>query len=277
MILSKLYDDKHIEGTCVLLYGASGTGKTTWSAGYGDDAIIMTDRNGIITLKSPLFKKKVGTNPFIVEYTPDESPAAPKLYDAMRNQIDTYFDPKNIDSWSCLVLDDIASVRIAARNKAIELNGFLGKSKTGSNMESSKFNKMIVIPTLADFGTEMGLIEAFLRQLTDAVRSAGKNLIVNTHERLYRSKGENTTITAVKPLFTGADTPDTMPGIFDMVWYIRTVGAGSATAREIITDSEGGIMAKSRWGGMFKPIERGLTAKEAFARIKLWQTEGKLN
>lgn len=256
-----------------MVYGPSGTGKTFWAGSAGDDSIFMTDRNGIITLKSPLFKQKVGTNPFVVEIKPDESPSAPKLYDSLRNQIDGFLAPETKNDWRTLILDDINTTRIGARSKAVELNGLMGRSKTKANMQSGKF-KDIIIPTISDFGTEMGLVEAFLRQLTDGMRQEGKNLIVNAHERLYRKEGSNT-IVAVKPLFTGTDTPDAMPGIFDMVWYIRTVGTGNATKREFVTDAEGGIMAKTRWGGLFKQTERDITAKEVFDRIEDWQKNRK--
>jgi hypothetical protein len=273
-MLKRISEDKHIEGTCMMLYGAAGTGKTFWSAGAGDDWIVMTDRNGIITLKSKLFKDKVGTDPFIVELHPDDTPTMPKMFDALRNQIDSLLAPATKNDWSGIVIDDINSTRIAARNKAIELNGLSGKSKTSGNAQSGKF-KDIVIPTLADFGTEMGLVESFLRQMTDGLRSEGKNCIVCAHERLYRKEGTNNII-AVKPLFTGTDTPDAMPGIFDMVWYIRTVGTGANVKREFVTESEGGIMAKTRWGGLFKNPERDITAKEVFSRIHKWQTTSSL-
>jgi hypothetical protein len=272
--MRRLSEDKRIEGTCMMIYGAAGTGKTFWSAGAGDDWIVLTDRNGIITLKSPLFKKQVGTDPFVVEVIPDQSPTQPKMFDALRNQIDGFLAPATRGDWKGIVLDDINTTRIAARNKAIELNGFMGRSKTSSNAQSGKF-KDIIIPTISDFGTEMGLVESFLRQLTDGMREEGKNLIVCAHERIYRKEGSNT-IVAVKPFFTGTDTPDAMPGIFDLVWYIRTVGSGSNTKREFVTDSEGGIMAKTRWGGLFKNPEREITAKQVFARIDKWQSEGTL-
>ncbi len=269
-MLTRLSQDKRIEGTCMMLYGAAGTGKTFWAAGAGDDWIVLTDRNGIITLKSKLFKDKVGTDPFIVELHPDDSPTMPKMFDTLRNQIDGLLAPATKNDWSGIIIDDINSTRIAARNKAIELNGISGKSKTSGNAQSGKF-KDIIIPTIADFGTEMGLVESFLRQLTDGLRSEGKNCIVCAHERLYRKEGTNN-ITAVKPLFTGTDTPDAMPGIFDMLWYIRTVGSGANVKREFVTESEGGIMAKTRWGGLFKNPERDVTAKQVFSRIHAWQT-----
>lgn len=270
--MKRLSEDTRIEGAQMFLYSENGAGKTFWSAGAGDDWIVMTDRNGILTLKSKLFKDKVGTNPFIVELTPDESPTQPKMFDSIRNQIDGFLSPQTKNDWRGLIIDDVNSTRIAARNKAVDLNGVSGKSKTAVNMQSGKF-KDIVIPTMADFGTEMGLVESFLRQMTDGLRSEGKHSIVGAHQRLYRKQGDSTII-AIKPLLTGTDTPDQIPGIFDMVWYLRTVGAGSNVKREFVTESEGGIMAKTRLGGLFKNPERDITAKQVFDRIDKWLKDG---
>lgn len=257
-----------------MLYGESGTGKTFWSAGAGDDWIVMTDRNGIITMKSKLFKDKVGTNPFLVEIAPDDSPIMPRTFDTIRNLIDGFLAPSTKEDWRGLIIDDVNFTRLAARNKAVELNGLSGRSKTSGNAQSGKFKDILML-TQADFGTEMGLVEAFLRQMTDGLRAEGKNSIVCAHQRLYRKGGSNE-VTATKPLFTGTDTPDTMPGIFDMVWYLRAVGSGSNVKREFVTDSEGGIMAKTRWAGLFKNPERDITAKSVFERIDKWQKEGSL-
>lgn len=273
-MLKKLSDDKRIEGTQLFLYSENGAGKTFWGAGAGDDWVFITDRNGITTLKSKLFKDKVGTDPFLMEIVHDESPTVPKMFDSLRNQIDMLLAPATKNDFRGIILDDLNALRIGARNKAIDLNGSLGRSKSAVNAQSGKF-KDILIPTISDFGTEMGLTDAFLRQLTEGLREEGKHSIVGAHQRLYRKQGDNT-IVAIKPLLTGTDTPDSIPGLFDLVWYMRSVGSGSNVKREFVTEAEGGIMAKSRWGGMFKNIERDITAKEVFDRIDRWQKEGKI-
>lgn len=273
--LKRISEDKKIEGTQAFIYGASGVGKTFAAGSAGNDFVFITDRNGVATLKSKLFKDRIGTDPYILELTPDESPTQPKMFDAIRNQIDMLMSPSTINDFRGIIIDDINSTRIGARNKAIDLNGALGRSKSSVNAGSGKF-KDILIPTMADFGTEMGLVESFLRQLTDGLREENKHSIVCGHERLYRNKGGDASlITAIKPLFTGQDTPDAIPGIFDLCWYLRTVGSGSGTKREFLTDSDGGILAKTRWGGLFAITERNITMKQVFDRIELWQKEGK--
>ena len=275
MTLVRLHDySKTVpSGIMQLVYGPSGTGKTFYAGSAGDDWVFMTDKNGVKTLESKLFADKVGTNPYVMEIKPDESPTRPTMFDSIRNQIDMLLSPATKNDFRGIILDDINTTRIGARSKAIDLNGTLGKSKSAVNAQSGKF-KDILIPTIADFGTEMSLVEAFLRQLTDGLRDEGKHLIVCAHERIYRNKDSNI-ITAVKPLFTGADTPDAIPGIMDLTWYIRTVGAGMNIKREFVTESEGHIMAKTRLGGLFKPVERDITAKEVFDRCERWLKERK--
>jgi len=274
-MLKRVSEDTRIEGTQVFIYGGSGVGKTYAAASAGSDWVLITDRNGLITVKSKLFKDKIGTDPFLLELVPDESPTQPKMFDAIRNQIDMLMAPATKNDFRGIIIDDINSTRIAARNKAVDLNGTLGRSKSGVNAQSGKF-KDIIIPTMADFGTEMSLVESFLRQFTDGMREEGKHSIVCGHERFYRNKaGDANLVSMIKPLFTGQDTPDAIPGIFDLVWYLRTVGSGAATKREFLTDSEGGILAKTRWSGLFKTTERDITMKEVFDRIELWQKEGK--
>ena len=274
--LKKLSEDKTLDGTQAYLYGASGVGKTFAAASAGDDWVLFTDRNGIATVKSKLFKEKVGTDPYVIEVIPDESPTKPKLFDSIRNQIDMLMAPETKNDFRGIIIDDINTTRVGARNKAVDLNGTLGRSKSGVNAASGKF-KDIIIPTMADFGSEMSLMEAFLRQLTEGLRSENKHSIVCGHERIYRNKaGDANVISAIKPLMTGADTPDMIPGLFDLCWYVRAVGAGSGAKREFVTESEGGILAKTRWGGLFRHVERDITMKEVFARIDKWQLEGKI-
>lgn len=270
-MLTKLSEDKRIEGTQSFIYGANGVGKTGWSAACSDRTIVVTDRNGKATLKSKWWKEKYKCDPFIVEISPDDTPSAPKFYDKLRNLVDGFLAKDTRDTWDNLVLDDLNSIRMAARNKAIELNGLTGRSKTSGNMQSGKF-KDIILPTIADFGTEMGLVESFLRQLTDGLREENKNSFVHAHERFYRSK--DGVILSTKPLLTGVDSPDSIPGIFDLVWYMRVVGTGSNTKREFVTDTESGIMAKTRWGGLFKNPERDISSAEVIRRITKWQVEG---
>lgn len=260
-----------IEGVQIFVYGANGVGKTAESAAVcGDRTVVITDGNGRATIRSKWWREKYKCDPIVLEVKADETPTIPKLFDNLRNMTDELID-KHSSDWDAIVYDDLNTLRLSARNKAVDLNGTKGKSQTSNEAKSGKF-KDIIIPAIQDFGLEMGLVESFLRETTTYLREAGKHCIINAHERLYTKEGTNT-IYAIKPLLTGKDTPDTIPGIFDLVWYMRVIGSGQNTVREYITDTEAGIMAKTRWGGLFKQNERS-SLKDVVARIVKWQKEG---
>lgn len=274
MKLHKVSERKEYKGTCMLLFGAAGRGKTFFSASAGDRTVIITDGNGEATLHSPIFREKVKTDPYIVKINGDPSPSKPTAFDAIRNVIDDLFSD-NKDDFDTLVIDDIDFVRESSMTKGIFLNGLINRSKTSANMRSPAW-KDIIIQSQADYATEMRLVDSFLQQLTEVCRNEGKNLIVNAHERFIRKendKGEEY-LAKITPLFTGRDTPDNVARYFDLVWYIRTVGAGSNVKREFVTEPEGPLDCKTRWGGLFRNPERDLTAKQVFDRITTYQMTG---
>lgn len=272
MTLKRLSENKQKSPTLVLLYGGAGAGKTYWSAS-APNAVILTDGNGIITVKSKGWKEAhPNVDPFVIELRPDESPTAPQAFDSMRNQLDELFTAANLPLFETIVIDDIDFTRIAARNKGVTLNGLLNRSKTSTNMRSGAF-KDIIVQTEADFGTEMNLVDTFLLELTSACRQYGKNLIVCAHERYYMRNDDkgNSYIESVKPLFTGQKTPDNVTRYFDLVWYVKSIGAGTAIKREFITDQESYYPCKTRWSKLFKNPERDLTAAQVFKRISDYQ------
>lgn len=277
MELHKLSERTKVEGTCMLLFGAAGRGKTFWASG-ADRAIIITDGNGISTLRSPDFKRLVNTDPVLIEISPDKDPLRPTAFDQTRNLIDELFT-NNLNDFDTLILDDVDFIREAAMAKGIVMNGLGKRSQTAANNRSEKFgNIMMISQTEGDYFSEMRLVDGFLQQTTDACRSAGKNLIINAHERYVTREDEkgNEYIFKVNPLFTGRQTPDNVARYFDLVWYLRTIGTGSNVKREFVTANEGALDCKTRWGGLFKNPERDITAKQVFSRIKTFQLEGKI-
>lgn len=280
MKLVRLSDRTQVEGTCMLLYGAAGRGKTFWaSSANGDRTVVVTDGNGITTMKSPDWKERnPGVNPILLEVQSDKDPLQPRAYDFIRNLVDSLFTD-NKDEFDTLVIDDIDFVRESAMGKGIVMNsqGDKPRSQTANNNRSQKFgNIMMISQTQGDYQTEMRLVDGFLQQLTDGCRREGKNLIICAHERTIRKKDErgNEYVYKVNPLFTGVDTPDNIARYFDMVWYIRTVGTGSNVKREFITQSEGAYDCKTRWGRLFPNPLREVTSQYVFNRIKHYQETG---
>lgn len=279
MQLTKLSERTKIDGTCALIFGAAGRGKTFWSASAPGRVVVITDGNGIATLRSPKFKQMHPTaDPFIIEVPVDKNPLMPTAFDAVRNLIDELF-ATNLDGFDTLVIDDIDFIREGAMAKAIVMNSNATRSKTVANNRSEKFGNIMMISfTEGDYQAEMRLVDGFLQQTTDACRAAGKNLIVNAHERYIRKEDDkgNEYIFRVNPLFTGRDTADNTARYFDLVWYLRTIGTGSNVKREFVTDSEGAYDCKTRWGGLFQNPLREASAETVFNRIKTFQETGKI-
>lgn len=273
--MKRISEQARVEGIQQFIYGENGVGKSAWAgAAAGNRTIIVTTGNGAAVYRSKWWREKYRCDPFIEYIKLDDDPTLPRVLDNVRNTIENLLVKENRDQWDALVLDDINDIRVAARMKAIELNGFSGRSQTyGKGKEKGGKMHGYYLPTISDFGTEMGITDNFLRQLTDGMREERKHLFVCGHQRLYRKEGSNVVV-ATKPLVTGTDTPDSLPGIFDNVWYMRVVGTGTNTKREIITDAQEGIMAKTRWSGLFKPTERDLEASTMLERIMKWQVEG---
>lgn len=274
MLLHRLSEDTHIEPTIMMIYGGAGSGKT-WFSGSAPRAVVFSDRNGIVTLKSKGWKEAhPGIDPYLIELIPDDDPAKPNAFDSIRNQLEELFNKDNIDKFDTIVIDDIDFTRLAARNKGIVLNGLLNRSKTSTNatQKGSPF-KDIYILTMSDFGTEMNLFDTFLIELTSACRQYRKNLIVCAHERYYTRKDDkgNEYTVSVKPLFTGKDTPDNVTRYFDILWYVHTTGAGTALKREFITDQESYYPCKTRWSKLFSNPEKNITAAQVFDRIIAYQ------
>lgn len=268
-----LKDDTQKESTIALIYGGAGSGKTWWAAS-APRPVVFTDRNGLVTLKSKGWRSAhPNANPQIVRLNMDETPLNPRAFDQIRNQMDQLFSKENLDTFDTIIIDDIDFARTAARNKAVVLNGLDGRSKTSSMERQNPMFKDVFLLKRQDFGTEMGLVDNFLLELTSGCREYSKNLIVCAHELRSMKQDDkgNNFLESVKPLFTGQKTPDNITRYFDIVWYLHTIGAGSAIKREFVTDKESYYPCKTRWSGLFKNPERDVTAAQVFQRIDEYQ------
>lgn len=236
------------EGTTLLLYGNSGTGKTYFIGTAGDRALIISPSNGLATLKSALFKSQVSANPFIEVV--DEAPIPDKAtaFDKYSDIIDNYL-AKHRDEIDTIIVDDATALRRVALTKGLELNLKLGLSKTANK------SKEVIIPAVQDFGIEMNLIEQFIRYYTVQCKHLGKNFIITAHERLTYEKGETLNsaeiLRKISPGFTGKTFPDDITGLFDLTWHTETKGSGDRIWYQIRTQPDNVTTAKTRWGGIF--------------------------
>jgi len=267
MTITRLNDIPKGESICILLYGGGGTGKTWFCGTAGDRTLIINISLGILTLQSPLFRQKVGSNPIIHTITEDLIPDEPRGFDAVKDALN-YYTKNYPNEFDVIVIDDVTELRRLAMNKALQMNAELGNSKSLSH--SRKYNEQVV--AIQDYGQEMNLTEGAIRNLVTVSKELNKHLIVVAHERITYNKatqiGGIETVHKIAPGFTGKAFPDETTGIFDFVWHTEAEGSGANISYVIRTAGDNALIAKSRGNGLFKTKEVGLTFPEVIKRIK---------
>lgn len=279
--LPRLNDKEPGESITLLLYGASGTGKTRLAGTLGDRTLYISCGEGEETLKSVEFKKYHNSNPILLDPheilnnagLPDNAIAL----DSICTMLDEYLD-KHSEHFDHIVIDDLTFVRKFAMNKALDINQSLGKSKTKKDI-LERFD--VILPAVQDFGTEMAIIEWFLTTYVQIAKSKKKNLVVLAHERLFYDKpkniGEAPGIRKIGIAATGQSFPDTIPLLFDEVWHTEVIGGGETALYRVRTQGDAILTAKSRHGGTFNPTENiklDTTLLSMFNRIKTSQSKG---
>lgn len=246
----------------MLIYGASGTGKTYFCGTAGDRTLYMNIGSGIATLQSPAFTTKHQSNPLVVTI-----PLGDSSHDMVCDTIDYYLQ-KRRDEFDTMVVDDASALRRGAMIKAVQINADLNKSTTLAQAKKHGH----IVPAVQDYGEEMSVVESFLSDYTEIAKSHNVHLILTAHERLTYKKGgkigDPPVLTKIRPGFTGQTFPDTVPAFFDEVWRFSVVGKGSSKRYRITTEGSELVTAKSRHGGVFKEEEESLDFPTVVKRIK---------
>lgn len=272
--LSELKDEN--DPVNILYYGGGKTGKTWFLGTAGDRSLFVDTGKGTLTLKSKLFREKVGANPTIVSIEekigPKGIPDAARAFDYVCDVIDYALAtfPQDFDT---ICVDDLTWLRKFAMNKGLEVNQQTGKSKTLKTIVE-KYD--FIIPAIQDFGVEMSLIEQFLANYIDIVRRAGKNFIVAAHQRYVFEKaagegiGGAPKIREIRPAVTGTQFPDTITALFDNVWHAERIGggAGAGTVYRCTVHGDEQTVAGTRHAGVFETIERNPNFLEMLKRIR---------
>lgn len=264
--MPRLSELKLSESITLLCYGAPGMGKTYLSGSAGSRTLILTDLNGMVTLQNPTFRKQYpGVDPIVEVITPDEDPAQAKAYDQMANVINLYFE-KHLKEFDTLVIDDVDFLRSQAMNKAVGINAAESRSQTKTKIK----NHSMILPTMADFGTEMGLVEGFLSNLASTCRIFGKHLIVNAHERMIYEKNKQTredVLKKVVPHFTGKAAPEAIGDYFDLVFRVTRIGKEPSWIKKFQCHPDETVAAKDRYS-VFKTYENNLDWPQIVKRIQ---------
>ncbi len=263
----KLSELQLTESLIILLYGPPGFGKTDFAGSAGSRNVIITDLNGMVTLKNPSFKKRFPeSDPFVEVIKADVDPAKAEAYDMMVKRINYWFEAR-LNDFDTITIDDVDFLRASAMTQAIGTNSTANRSQTKANIKSYK----MILPTMADFGTEMGLVEGFISNLAATCRLYGKNLIVCAHEKMIFKKNNVTkedVLEKVVPHFTGKSAPEAIGDYFDLIMRGTRTGKGDTAFKKVFQchpDSQ--VAAKDRFS-VFKTYEDNLTFPLVVERIK---------
>lgn len=264
--MPRLSDLNLSDSVTLLLYGAPGVGKTDLIGSAGSRTLILTDLNGIVTLQNPSFRKRYpDCNPIIEVIKPDEDPSKATAYDQMSTVINNYFE-HHLADFDAIAIDDVDFLRSSAMNKAVTINSNEGRSQTKTKIK----NYSLVLPTMADFGTEMGLVEGFISNLASVCRIFRKHLIIAGHEKLIYEKNKQTkedVLVKIVPHFTGKAAPESIGDYFDLVMRITRLGKEPSWVKKFQCHPDDKVAAKDRYS-VFKTTEDNLDWPKILQRIK---------
>jgi len=272
--IKNLSDLQPAESLTILLYGQFGSGKTQFIGSAGSRTLIINIGSGIDTLHGKTFKdKNPNVDPLIITIneTLDENGQfdTAEAFDAVTDAID--FALKNHhDKFDTIAIDDITALRGFAMNKGLELNQKTKKSQT--NAQRKDYGA--TLPAVQDYGTEMSLIEWFIKTYTNLCKREKKHLIMTAHERQQFKKadkiGEQPSLFKIRPGFTGQTFPDDMCAHFDFVWHAEIAGGGGQIVYRVRTVGDEVISARTRYGGIFDLLEKDLSFSKVLSKIQTY-------
>lgn len=265
------------ESITILFYGGSGVGKTAFVGSARERTLIINIGNGLATLQGPwamdkFFKKGFPIVATIREEINRETGMflAADAFDKVKAGIEFAMD-KFPDRFDTIAVDDASQLRAFAMNKGLELNDDFQRSKT---LAKGKLEKGYIL-SIQDYGAEMGLVEQFVANTVAFCKDEKKHFILTAHERITWKKikdnqgkviGEEED--KIRAGFTGKTFPDDIPQYFDLVWRADVVRTGGKGVYRAYTEDAMKIKAKSRYPGVFKPLETWPDFQDIHARIK---------
>lgn len=277
--LSELSDTDPVIG---MLYSGAGKGKT-WLLGTGGNRhlIIDTGDTRLVTLKSKLFKDKIGYDPIIISIDEKLGPRGvvtiATAFDAVCDTIDWAIANMR-DQFDTISINDVTQLRRFAMNKGLEASAKLGKSQTKTKADALD----VVIYAVQDYGMEMDLVEKFVSGTKSICMKNGLNFFMAAHERLTMQAaktasgqpvvGEAPVVVDTRPGFTGKTFPDNICMYFDLIWHLESVGSGDNIVYRARTQGGEDITARTNFGGIFSSIVKNPHLLKTIELIKLART-----
>lgn len=215
-----------------LISGVPGAGKTEFVFTAGEGTLLINTGKGIETKDSIGLKSR---NPDwsrlrVVDLdkmftTKGELPSPQQMVDAI---CDTVYHATRTQPWlKTVAIDDMTEFRFYALARGMQINKELGRSQ--SEEASKKYD--LPLPVVQDFGTEMNIVEDFLRWLNEDAYNKEYNIIITSHTRHVYKKpvdangkiimGQPGILVKELPGFTGQTFPDYIPRLFSIVGQLE--------------------------------------------------------
>ena len=264
IVFRSLSDRKPGESWILLVYGATGSGKTYFAGTCGPRTLYINVGDGLETLKSPAFTKRYPDAAAMITVDIDNVQSSTAGFDQITKIIDQAYHQYG-DKFDTIVLDESTAFRRLALNKAMDLNSAQRQTQRKSREDD------YVKAEIGDYGIEMDMIQWFLGTHIPIFKNTGKNFLMLAHERQIYGKpakqGDEPPLKRILPGFTGQKFPDLVPAYFDDVWRSEVVGKINKVYR-VITEGDEMTVGKSRHGGIFSRVENDPNFLQMLNRIK---------
>jgi len=209
----------------VLVYGGSGTGKTTFASTFPKPFYFDFD-GGMLSVRG----KDIEYETYV-----DKSMLRPDAYERFNTKLEELHAMTSLP-YQTVVLDSITTMQEAVLRSIQSTNRTLGKQTT-----------------LQEWGMLVGKMEDILYR----INSLNVNIVAIAHEQIVQD--EISSEIMVLPLIVGKKLPDRIGLWFDEVYNARVDrGQGGRPVYQMMTVADRKYKAKSRLN-CFEVIEQGLT------------------
>ncbi len=259
-----------------LSFGEMGAGKTFASGTMPGRIYVLCigGANEVITLMSPTFNEKHPEKKGLITYDSVKESLGKRGsfkeavgYDAACDLLDEALelDQTGEAPFDSLVVDGSTGLRGLAMNKSMQITYDTAKSTDKTSMKKYR-DYGIVTPRDNDYFGEQSLIWKFVSWCFSLDKHF--NLITHVWKETKADRATRESIvTSRQPAFTGKQR-DSIPTLFDNVWYFESTGGKRSTVYEARTQGDDIINARTRFGGVISAVYRDVDFADAIEKFQ---------